>query len=265
MPAYQLFDQLRSFTGEQGQLVAGGELRFFDAGTTTPKDVFGNPGLSVNNGDTVTLDSSGRPDVPVWGDGDYKVELYDADGVKQGEIADLQSPAPAVALLPDFENGKFLTNDGLQAFWDVIRQLPDPTGQSGKVLSTDGSGFVWITKPADGAPGADAGNVESTASMLRIGNYGIVIGTGTCAASGSETASKAVTFAAPFIAAPKVLIQISGITTASSAALAAHSVTNETTTGFTANFNIADRHFVAGVQITNAIPFHYIAIGQVAQ
>lgn len=69
MTAFRLFSRLNTFYGMTGQLLAAGQLKFYDAGTTTPRPVYGDSGLAVNNGVAVRLDSSGRPDVDIWGKG----------------------------------------------------------------------------------------------------------------------------------------------------------------------------------------------------
>lgn len=262
MPAFRLFPPLQTFFGSQGELLRGGELRFYEAGTTTPLDVYGDPGLTTNNGSTVELDSSGRPNVDVWGEASYFVELYDADGVKQGEADAVQVPGGSGTTLPTLEPDEFLTSDGTTMSWQPVRQLPDPTGQSGKVLSTDGTVYVWITKPADGTPGADAGNVESDGTTMRIGDFLMQTGSGSAAATNADTASVAVVFPVPFTTPPvHIGVTVKDITTATGHALVAHSVTNVTTNGFTLNFNVADRHYHDGSKIVAAIPFTYAAFG----
>lgn len=140
--AFRLYPQFQTFFGELGQLLAGGQLRFFEDDTVTPKDVFGDQALTVNNGTTVTLDSSGRPDVQIWGTGEYFVEVYDSLGVKQGEDIAVESGAGG-ASIPALVNGYFLTNDGAILQWGAVRQVPDPSGNSGRVLGTDGTVLIW--------------------------------------------------------------------------------------------------------------------------
>lgn len=47
--------------------------------------------------------------------------------------------------LPDKTDneGKFLTNDGTDAYWETIDAFPDQTSNSGKYLSTDGTSPFW--------------------------------------------------------------------------------------------------------------------------
>lgn len=263
MAGFRILDQFPQYTDAQNVPLAGGSLRFYLTNTTTPANVYGNKALSINNGSTVTLDSSGRTNVDVWGDGTaLRVRLYAADGTLVDEADNVELPGGAATSLPAFVAGKFLTSDGSVLSWAAIRELPDPTGQSNKVLSTDGTAYIWIAKPVDGAAGAAGTGVITTATSLKSGSLLLQTGTGSAAASNSETASVAVTFPVAFTVVPvHIGLTVKNIAVASGVALVAHSVTAVTLTGFTANFNIADRHFVAGSTITNAIPFTYLAMG----
>src|SRR5690606_10010303 len=137
--AFRLYPQFSTFFSDDGTLLSGGELRFFSAGTSTPKDVFGEKALSTNNGSTIDLDAAGRPEHPIWGSGQYDVDLYDADGVKVGEDLTVEIPGGEATALPALQAGEFLTNDGSVMSWDEILQVPDPTGSANKILSTDGT------------------------------------------------------------------------------------------------------------------------------
>ncbi|WP_419669926.1 hypothetical protein [Xylella fastidiosa] len=75
--------------------MASGSLKFFDAGTTTPRNVYSDQRLSVNNGAVIPLDSSGRPNVDIWGDGAYFVEVFDVLGVKQGDADNVNTQVAA--------------------------------------------------------------------------------------------------------------------------------------------------------------------------
>lgn len=266
--AFRIFSELNTFYGLTGQLVANGELRFYDAGTTTPRNVYGDEALTVNNGSTVTLDSSGRPNVDVWGDGDYFVELYDADGVKQGEADDVKEQGGAAALIPSLSGntGKFLTNNGSVLLWQTIREVPDPTGQANKILGNDGSNLTWVTRPSDGAAGADP-DIEVTATSAIVGDSAdrmrFLSGTGSASASGGRTTSVAITFASAFSSAPVyvgITPTISIITGVGYAPVA--SATNITTTGFTANFDVNSDQ--SGANISVPVTFQWFAMGIVA-
>lgn len=268
MAAFRIYSKIDTFWGQTGQLLAGGQIRFFDAGTTTPRNVFGNEELTVNNGSTVTLDSSGRPNVDVWGSGEYFVELYDALGVKQGEADDVQEQGAAAASIPSQAGnlGKFLSTDGSLLQWQAVRQVPDPTGQANKILGTDGSNLTWVNRPADGAAGATA-DIDVTATSAIVGD-GIdrmrwLTGTGSASASGGRTTSVAITFASAFAAAPVfvgIMPTVSVITGVGYAPVC--SATNITTTGFTANFDVNSDQ--SGANISVPVTFQWFAMGDVA-
>lgn len=68
--------------------LSGGTMRFFAAGTSTPKAVYSDTGRSVSLGTQVNINSAGVPvsgsNVPIliyYGTGSYKYELYDSNGV----------------------------------------------------------------------------------------------------------------------------------------------------------------------------------------
>ena len=68
-----------------GDVISGGTLAFFEDGTTTPKAVFSNEGLSAALGTTVTTDANGYPAsggaaVSIWAADDAKVVVKNAAG-----------------------------------------------------------------------------------------------------------------------------------------------------------------------------------------
>lgn len=260
--AFRLFSKLDTLLGNTLQGLPGGQLRFYDAGTTTPAAVYGDEELTVNNGVTVTLDSSSRPNVDVWGaaSASYFVELYDAGGVKQGEADDVQDPAGASSNIPSLSGntGKFLTNNGAVTLWATIREVPDPTGQSGKVLGNDGTNLAWQAAPA--TPVLPTGGVTEAAGRLQIGSTQILHGTATAAASGNTPASQSVTFATAFDTTPRVVVT-AVVTAISPSGFLPAVGTTVTTTGFTAKFDNNSGYNQAGENINAAIPFDWIAIG----
>jgi hypothetical protein len=75
-------------TDDDNNPLAGGSLRYYGAGTTTPKAVYADAALGVSLGSIVNLNASGEPvtggnvQVIVYpGTGAYRVRLYDANGV----------------------------------------------------------------------------------------------------------------------------------------------------------------------------------------
>lgn len=267
--AFRLFSELDTFYGQSGQLLAGGYLTFCEAGTTTPKDVYGEEALSTNNGSTVALDSSGRPSVDVWGSGAYFVEVFDADDVKQGEADDVQIPGGEATALPTLSADKFLTNDGSTMQWADVRQVPDPSGNANKVLGTDGTDLIWQELSDPTVPDPE---IVVSASSCRVGvstddtKWLTQTGTGSAAASSSKTTSASVTFSTAYSVAPFVSI---AVTTASACATAnvipSWAVTSVSTTGFTVTFSTLTGGTSAddypGSTIINAVTFGWKAEG----
>jgi hypothetical protein len=67
------------YTDDSGAILNGGELYFYEAGTTTPKTTWADSAMQSANDNPVTLDSTGRATIFVRGL--YKVILKDSDGV----------------------------------------------------------------------------------------------------------------------------------------------------------------------------------------
>lgn len=273
MSSFLIYDPRPVYFTQTGEVAAGGTLQFFMAGTTTPQDVYGDAALTVNNGSVLTLGSDGRTSVDVRGDGSktYRVRLYDANNALQFDVDNVGLPGGGGAgAIPALQTGQFLTNDGSQLLWASVRQLPDPTGQSGKIVSTDGTNYTFISPPADGAAGANGtnANVTVTASSVKWNNgtgdlFYIQDGSDSAPASGGHTTSTSVTFPVPFKTTPKVFIEASSTTFASAGYLVAHSVSGVTTTGFNVAFDTNSSDGSNG-NIVSALPFDWIAFGTVA-
>jgi len=77
-PGFRILD-------DSGDPVAGGKLKFYDAGTSTPRTVYTDKGLTANGSTIITADSSGVPQVSTvdivayTNTSDYKVVITDAD------------------------------------------------------------------------------------------------------------------------------------------------------------------------------------------
>ncbi len=268
--AFRLYSELDTFYGQSGQLLPGGYLTFCEAGTTTPKDVFGEEALSTNNGSTVALDSSGRPSVDVWGSGSYFVELFDADDVKQGEADDVQIPGGAAQDIAIPSPGEFVSGDGSN-FINVDlsgKLLPDPTGHSGKVLGTDGATWYPVSQPTmpevpdpeivvdDTAKSFQAGVSDDPTKLL------IQTGSGSATATGTQSSSASITFPVAYGTAWQVLITPSVSSCTPNGGLPQFSVTGLTTTGCTVNFYTGDENNGGSSNhITSAIDFKWTALG----
>jgi hypothetical protein len=270
MSAFLMYDPRPVYLDLTGEVAAGGTLKFFMAGTTTPQDVYGNSGLTVNNGSSLTLGSDGRTSVEVWGDATktYRVQLFDVNAAlvfDQDNVAGA-SGGGSGGSIPTLVTGQFLTNDGSQLLWASIRQLPDPTGQANKVLSTDGTNFTWITKPADGAPGAAGTNAAVTVTPSSVkwsGGTGdlffIQSGSASAPASGSPSTSLSVTFPVAFKAIAGVYVIPTSNSFATDGKLVMPAITSKTTAGFTVGLDTN----TTTDNIFGAVPFDWIAFGTV--
>ena len=237
---------------------AGGSLQFFNIGTTTPRTTWADFGRTTPNLNPVSLDSAGRPNVPLWLDGDYSVVLRDSDGVTV-DTFDLRDPATGGAVIPSLVSGRFLTNNGTALQWTVIRQVPDPTGNANRILGTDGSNLLWEAKPT-----APVLPITVRSDGISIGDgtntFRILQGTGTAPVSGGRTSSVAVTFPITFSAAPTVLVTPNTAVLTGVGYSAVCTAVSVSATGFTFNVDVnADQ---SGANISNPVAFSYVAFGR---
>lgn len=273
MSAFLMYDPRPVYLTLTGEVAAGGTLKFFMAGTTTPQAVYGDSGLTVSNGSTLTLGSDGRTSVEVWGDASksYRVQLYDANAAlvfDQDNVSGAGGSGGSGSI-PTLATGKFLTNDGSQLLWAPIRQLPDPTGQANKVLSTDGTNYTWISKPADGEPGSDGTSaaISATDAKTTIGDgttghdlLMIQRGSGTAPATGQHNTSASITFPTAFKSAPYVQAVGRALVSGTIGVFATPTVISET--GATFTFSTNDDNDAAA--IVSAMPFDWMATGVLA-
>ena len=143
--AFRILNQAPAYLNSLGQPLAGGTLNFYTNGTLTGKNAFATKALTGPT-QVVTLDSAGRANTDIWGDGVYRVILKDSLGVTVWDRSDVEVAGGATSGLPALVASQFLTNDGAVTSWAAIRQVPDPTGNSGKQLGTDGLVLIWETK-----------------------------------------------------------------------------------------------------------------------
>jgi hypothetical protein len=265
MTAFRLFDPFQTFTDLHGNLAVGGNLTFYAAGTTAPQSVYADPALSADNGNTVAIGVDGRPVNDIWGSGAYRARLYAADGTLISDVDNIQIPGGTGTTIPALVSGQFLTNDGAILSWEQIKQLPDPTGSANKILSNDGSNFIWVAKPADGKSAA----VTVTPTKATIGDgsstqdvFVVQSGTDTAAASSTHTTTKAVTFATPFKALMGVMVTPTSTNITSSGFNPIGALAGSSTSGFTAQFDINEAS--GSFSIVNPIGFQWVAFGTIA-
>ncbi|HHW4682068.1 MAG TPA: gp53-like domain-containing protein [Xylella sp.] len=211
----------------------------------------------MNNGAVIPLDSSGRPDVDVWGDGAYFVEVFDTLGVKQGEADHVSIPGGGSLTIPVLDSGKFLTNNGAVLLWSSIREVPDPTGMGGKVLGTDGENLLWQLLPHPPDP-----QYTISTDVIKIGAFMIQFGRDSAPASGNSATLKIVTFPKPFNGTPYFVKASVTAVRATSSSLVAESVSGASATSATFNFVTADSKEKNSDVILSPIPFDWVAFGQ---
>lgn len=250
MPSFRILDQFPVYLDRLGVPVSGGSLRFYQSGTDTPQDVYGDPDLTVNNGDSVLLSSDGRTTVDVWGSGAYRVRLFAADGTLIKEADDVEIPGGSGTVIPALLTGYYLTNDGSSLIWSPVREVPDPTGQSGKILTNDGTNLFWQDAPAPFSPAIDTGSIK-------LGTKLIQWGTGTASPSGSYVTTKAIAFPKAFTAVQSLVIcAAQGSGAASNGGIPIIGYTGLSNTGAVANIDMN-----AFGNIVNAVTFSWLAIG----
>lgn len=274
MSSFRILNNFPVYRGADDLPLVGGELRFYESGTTTPKSVYGDPELTIDNGPVIAIGSDGRPVVDIWGDGSYRVRLYDADGtlVPGCEVDDVEIPGGDAATIPTLVDGYFLTNNGALLLWAEIRQLPDPTGQDGKMVVADGDGY--ILQPVPEIPEPAAPDIVVDPDFFQAGlsddntKFFVLRGTGTAPATFALTSSVEIPFDPGFDSLWAVFItpMTSGCTSNVPPALPSWSVT-----GFTAgaaSSSVTGNFYAPPVQtvspedtISSAINFAWIAFG----
>ncbi|HET6725891.1 MAG TPA: hypothetical protein VFH85_07795 [Gammaproteobacteria bacterium] len=272
MAAYQFLNPAPVlFTINGIEPVAGGTLSFFDEGTTNPRDTWNDPDLVSPghlNANPITLDASGRSPVAIWLDGDYTVVLRDSIGDEVWSRV-VRSDVTSSLAIPALAAG-FLTNDLSNLLWQNILLIPDPTGSTNYILSTDGANLLWIPQ-TEPEPPADPDIVVGTGTLLAgvsddTNKFSLVTKSETCSASGGKTASVGVVFDTPFSATPVYIgIQCTGGGQTSAGSFVHAQPTSPSASGFTASFSTLTGGTSADNQapsnITSTINFTYVAIG----
>lgn len=264
MTAFRPLDPFQVYTDLNGNLAAGGNLHFYAAGTTTDVDVYGDEGLTVNNGPSIAIGTDGRAVDDIWADGTktYRCRIYGADGTLIRDRDNIGVPGSGGLVIPSLVANEFLTNDGAVLLWNAIRQLPDPTGQSGKLLSNDGSNFTFVA-----APTQPTSPITVTPDSFHAGSgvsgqpYTLIqCGSGSAPANGTWSTNASITFGTAYATTPFVFI-IPTTNTASAGGIPTPVTLSKSLTGFSAFFNNAETG--SGGIINNPVTFDWIAIGTV--
>lgn len=272
MAAYRILNQAPQYLLASGKVNAGGSLTFYETDLTTLKNTWSDPDKSTLNSNPVTLDAAGRTTTDVWGDGEYGVVMKDALGATQWTRNNVQpGDGTAATALPTLGEGQFISSDGTTLIAVDIIQVPDPTGETGNILYSDGVLPYWAAPPAEPTiPDPDIVITTTPNKSLRLGVSDDTTkkldqyGSDTVSPSGTKTVTKSVTFPTPFAAAPWFIDiePTSGAATASGA-FPTHSITSRSTTGYTITWNIPDDDSRSEWQISNTIAWNWKAEGTV--
>lgn len=202
MASYRFYDPAPVFLDVLGlEPCAGGNLSFYDIGTTVPRGTWSDSDATIPNPNPVPLDSSGRANMNIWLSGAYSVVLRDSTGVVVW-TRDVDSGVEDGLTIPPLSSGLFLSNDGSNLLWDSVRQLPDPSGSDGKVPVAAGDTYVLQSFPT--IPSQPV----VTDNSIKIGNILDQWGTGTIPASGTKVATTVITFPTPYISPPNAQVGV---------------------------------------------------------
>ena len=265
MASFRVVDPFQSYRDSNGNPAEGGYFLFYDAGTTDPKAVYADPDLVTSNGSQIDLDAEGRIVAEAWGDGSYRVRLYQSDGTLIAEADNVEAPGGSAAQIPALVDGQWLTNNGAVLQWAPILQLPDPTGQDGKMVVADGAGYI-LTEVPEPEPPAEPDIVVDTASF-QAGiasdptKYYVQTGTGSAPASGNRNTQVSVTFPEAFGALWHVSVTQTHNGVTSNGFIPAQSNTAQSETGFTVRFTTDENSTANDWNIIDDVPFTWMAVG----
>lgn len=164
-----------------GDPVPGARLKFFDAGTTDPKEVYSDSGLLVSLGTVVYCDSGGYPvasegsstKVQIYvGDAAYKLIITDADDATIATHDNIKGAVDTASFAPEFAKAK-------EPVVSVTSSRAAASTDYGKLIQANSTaGSITYSLPA----AATAGD----GTRIRVRHVGTA-GTVSIVASGSET------------------------------------------------------------------------------
>lgn len=271
MPTFRLLNQAPQYLLADGSVNAGGSLTFYETNLTTLQDTWSDPDKNTLNSNPVILDSAGRAATDIWLDGEYGIVLKDANGATIWTRNNVQIPGGTGTSLPAPEADKFVYSpDGVAFVMSSILQVPDPTGLSNYVLTSDGTGVpVWQQQTSPDVPDPD---IVVTDNSFQAGvstdekKFFEQWNSGSATAGGGKTASATITFATAFGATPNISITPTTASACSTAnIIPKFAVTAKSSSGFTVTFSTltggtsADN--VSGSNIVNPVTFDWVARG----
>jgi len=261
------YDPRPIFRKDDDTPAAGGFLIFTDPLTDLAKDVYSDATFDTSLGNTIELDSAGRTPTSIHLDGDYNVELQDADEVQIYLAENINPQSDAGASLPNpstFADGSLLGSDGVDWVEVVPSFVPDATGQSGKYLGNDGEIAQWTAFAAEDALPTIDGTAGASGSLV-VDGIMFQWGTDTAPTVSGLSTTKEVTFGTAFSGTPYFVVPIpnlsSGVTSNSPSGYPTPRFSSPSTTGFTAGFFVGEEN-TGGTDVINAtIPFAWFAVG----
>ena len=75
----RIINPYQQYLDAEGNVLSNGRLTFYENGTTTPKIIYSDAALTIEQNNPYTLDGSGRIIGDVWLDGTYSVLVQDSD------------------------------------------------------------------------------------------------------------------------------------------------------------------------------------------
>lgn len=256
--SYRFFNPAPVFMDLLGlQPLAGGQLAFYEIGTTTPKGTWSDPDLAIPNTNPVQLDSSGRANVNIWLDGGYSVRLLDSLGATVW-TRDLNGGDGAGAAIPALLTGQFLTNDGSTLQWSDIRQVPDPTGSSGKILGTDGTSLIWQ------APATPPTVPTSGDGFTKVGTNLEQWGVQTMAATNTQSAIMSFNFPIAYAEVPRIFVNIQKGGAIVAAGFTGVLKASPSVTGATVEWNTGVETQAVANRLVSPFEFSWFAVGKAA-
>lgn len=240
------------------ETAAGGSVQFYDYQTTTPKPTYADRDLTTPNPNPVPIDVSGRLSVEVWLDGEYTALLRDQDA-NVVWTRDVVPEVPPGATVPDpsGQDGKVLKSDGSVLVYDALLELPDPTGAPGEMVVVNSTGDGYVTQPIPEIPEPD---IAVTTDKVVIGSGGSLSwmelkGTGQAPTSGTNQTSVAVAFPTAFKSGTVPHVNIIPTNAQTSGPFVPYLSGAPTATGFTVYFDVAEGNSAGG---NVAVPVNFL-------
>lgn len=143
------------FFDDNGDPLSGGTVKFYEPGTSTPKDVYSDSGLGTPLGSEVTLDSAGR--ATIFLNGDYKARLEDSDGVLVDESDNINPPLETETSGGNLiANGSFETQGNASTDASGWTLTPQSDGTVERVTTDNYDGEACLKFVSDGSGGGQA-------------------------------------------------------------------------------------------------------------